>query len=134
MFTRPYQSEETSFMFGSLGIPELILIFIVALIVFGPKRLPEIGRTLGKAMGEFKKATDDFKNTIEREVQVEELKQLASTTIPVHEAISRSEPVTIPTASGEPEAPPAQIADLTPEALTPEAVTPEIANPHRTAS
>ena len=69
-------------MFGSLGIPELILIFIVALIVFGPKRLPEIGRTLGKAMGEFKKATDDFKNTIEREVQVEELKQLASTTIP----------------------------------------------------
>ena len=67
-------------MFGSLGFPELILIFIVALIVFGPKRLPEIGRTLGKALGEFKKATDDLKNTIEREVQVEELKQLASTT------------------------------------------------------
>ena len=56
-------------MFGSLGIPELLIIFIVALIVFGPKRLPEIGRTLGKALGEFKKATDDFKNTIEREVQ-----------------------------------------------------------------
>ena len=94
-------------MFGSLGIPELILIFIVALIVFGPKRLPEIGRTLGKAMGEFKKATDDFKNTIEREVQVEELKQLASTTIPVHEAVSRTEP-----------APPApQVADVTPEAV-----------------
>ena len=117
-------------MFGSLGIPELILIFIVALIVFGPKRLPEIGRTLGKAMGEFKKATDDFKNTIEREVQVEELKQLASTTVPVHEAISRSapvttpEPVTTPTATGEPAEPPAQIADLTPEAV----------NPHRTVS
>ena len=88
-------------MFGSLGIPELILIFIVALIVFGPKRLPEIGKTLGKAMGEFKKATDDFKNTIEREVQVEELKQLASTTIiPVHESISRSAPVA-PTANGD---------------------------------
>src|SRR4051812_40099004 len=53
-------------MFGSLGVAELALIFIVALIVFGPKRLPETGRTLGKAMGEFKKATDDFKNTIER--------------------------------------------------------------------
>ena len=92
-------------MFGSLGIPELILIFIVALIVFGPKRLPEIGRTLGKAMGEFKKATDDFKNTIEREVQVEELKQLASTTVPVHEAVSRNEPAS----------PLVQTADLTPK-------------------
>jgi TatA/E family protein of Tat protein translocase len=118
MFTRPYHTEEKSFMFGSLGIPELVLIFIVALIVFGPKRLPEIGRTLGKAMGEFKNATDDFKNTIEREVQVEELKQLASTTFPVHEAVSRSGPVTTPTASGEPAAPPAQVADLTPEAAS----------------
>jgi TatA/E family protein of Tat protein translocase len=105
-------------MFGSLGIPELIMIFIVALIVFGPKRLPEIGKTLGKAMGEFKKATDDFKNTIEREVQVEELKQLASTTIvPVHESISRSAPVE-PTATGVPAEPPKQVADLTPEAVT----------------
>jgi len=120
-------------MFGSLGIPELILIFIVALIVFGPKRLPEIGRTLGKAMGEFKKATDDFKNTIEREVQVEELKQLASTTVPIHEAVSRSEPVTTPTATGEPAEPPAQAADLTPEAAIPEAVNAEVVNPHRTA-
>jgi len=115
-------------MFGSLGIPELIMIFIVALIVFGPKKLPEIGRTLGKAMSEFKKATDDFKNTIEREVHVEELKQLATTTIPVQEAVSRSEPVVAPviapTPTGEPAEPPAQVADLTPEAV----------NPHRTAS
>lgn len=124
MFTRPYQSEEKSFMFGSLGIPELIVIFAVALIVFGPKRLPEIGRTLGKAMGQFKKATDDFKNTIEREVHVEELKQLATTTIvPVHEAISRPAPVpvieTTQTPAGEPAAPPPQVADLTPEAVSP---------------
>ena len=81
-------------MFGSLGIPELILIFIVALLVFGPKRLPEIGRTLGKALGEFKKATDDLKNTIEREVQVEELKQLSTNiTSPAAEVVSRDEPV-----------------------------------------
>jgi TatA/E family protein of Tat protein translocase len=85
-------------MFGSLGIPELILIFIVALLVFGPKRLPEIGRTLGKALGEFKKATDDLKNTIEREVQVEELKQLSTNiTTPAAEIVSRDEPVnTVP--------------------------------------
>jgi len=112
-------------MFGSLGVMELVLIFIVALIVFGPKRLPEIGRTLGKAMGEFKKATDDFKNTIEREVHVEELKQLASTTIPVHESVSRSEPVVVtPAVTSEPAEPPAQTAELTPESV----------NPHQTAS
>jgi len=64
-------------MFGSLGVSELILIFAVILIVFGPRRLPEIGKTLGKALGEFRKATDDLKNTIEREVRLEELKTIA---------------------------------------------------------
>jgi len=83
-------------MFGTLGLPELLLIFIVALIVFGPRRLPEIGRTLGKALGEFKKATDDFKNTIEREVRIEELKQIPPTInaamTPALPNVSRSEP------------------------------------------
>src|SRR4051812_7014029 len=83
-------------MFGSLGVPELLLIFAVILIVFGPRRIPEIGRMLGKAMGEFRKATDDLKNTIEREVRLEELKQikppsLAEFTTPF-ESISRTAP------------------------------------------
>ncbi|HEX7707812.1 MAG TPA: twin-arginine translocase TatA/TatE family subunit [Thermoanaerobaculia bacterium] len=65
-------------MFGSLGVPELILIFVVALIVFGPRRIPEIGRTLGKALGEFRRATDDLKSSIEREVRLEELKKVTS--------------------------------------------------------
>src|SRR5688572_3662523 len=68
-------------MFGSLGVPEVLLIFIVILIVFGPRRIPEIGRTLGKAMGEFRKATDDLKSTIEREVRLEELKKVAPPTL-----------------------------------------------------
>jgi TatA/E family protein of Tat protein translocase len=68
-------------MFGSLGVPELLLIFVVILIVFGPRRIPEIGRTLGKAMGEFRKATDDLKSTIEREVRLEELKKIAPPTM-----------------------------------------------------
>ena len=83
-------------MFGSLGVPELLLIFAVILIVFGPRRIPEIGRTLGKALGEFRKATDDLKSTIDREVRLEELKKIAPTmesfTTPF-ESVSRSEPV-----------------------------------------
>src|SRR5947207_178472 len=78
---------------GPLGFPELILIFIVALIVFGPKRLPEIGRTIGKALSEFKKASDELKSTIEREVHAEELKEL--TTLPKFtplDNVARSEP------------------------------------------
>lgn len=83
-------------MFGSLGVPELLLIFAVILIVFGPRRIPEIGRTLGKALGEFRKATDDLKSTIDREVRLEELKKIAPTamepfTTPF-ESVSRSEP------------------------------------------
>jgi TatA/E family protein of Tat protein translocase len=84
-------------MFGSLGVPELLLIFVVILIVFGPRRIPEIGRTLGKAMGEFRKATDDLKQTIEREVRLEELKKVAPPTFESFttpsESVSRSEPV-----------------------------------------
>ncbi len=79
-------------MFG-LGVPEILLILVVALIVFGPKRLPEIGRTLGKTLGEFRKATDDLKNTIEREVQLEELKQIAPTMVKPAESVSRNEPL-----------------------------------------
>ena len=63
-------------MFGSLGFPELMMIFAVALIVFGPKKLPEIGRSIGKAMGEFKRATNELKNTLEEEVRIEETRTL----------------------------------------------------------
>ncbi|HKF44679.1 MAG TPA: TatA/E family twin arginine-targeting protein translocase [Thermoanaerobaculia bacterium] len=56
-------------MFGSIGMPELILIFIVALLVFGPKKLPEIGKSIGKGLAEFKRASDDLKRTIEQEIE-----------------------------------------------------------------
>jgi TatA/E family protein of Tat protein translocase len=102
-------------MFGSLGLPEIILIFFVALIVFGPKRLPEIGRTIGKALGEFKKATDDFKNTIEREVRVDELKQLSATQVPLAETVSRSEPVVEPAHPAEMKPAEVKIAEPLPE-------------------
>jgi len=79
-------------MFGSLGVPELLLIFAVILIVFGPRRIPEIGRTLGKALGEFRKATDDLKSTIEREVRIEELKKITPQVVTPFESVSRVEP------------------------------------------
>lgn len=61
-------------MFGSIGGPEVILLFIAALLLFGPRRLPEIARTLGKAVADFRRATNEFKINLEREVQLEEIK------------------------------------------------------------
>ncbi len=61
-------------MFGSLGFPELIFIFLLALLIFGPKKMPELGRTLGKAMAEFRKATTDLKRTINAELMEQEMR------------------------------------------------------------
>jgi TatA/E family protein of Tat protein translocase len=58
-------------MFG-LGLPELIVIFVIALVVFGPKKLPELGKALGRGIAEFKKATEEVKSTIETEVRAAE--------------------------------------------------------------
>ncbi len=63
-------------MFGTLGMPEIVLIFVVALLLFGPRQLPQIGRTIGKALGEFRRASNDFKRTIEDEVAAEDLREV----------------------------------------------------------
>ena len=54
---------------GSIGFPEMVVIFVVALLVFGPKRLPELGRSLGKGLSEFKRATSGLKDSIQREIE-----------------------------------------------------------------
>ena len=59
-------------MLGSIGMPELIVIFVIALIIFGPRKLPELGRSLGKGINEFKRASNELKTTFEEEVRVEE--------------------------------------------------------------
>ena len=60
---------------GSLGWQEIIVIFILALIVFGPRKLPELGKTLGKGLAEFKKASNELKQTWEEEVRLEKEKE-----------------------------------------------------------
>ena len=61
----------------NLGMPEMIFIFLLALVIFGPKKLPELGRQLGKALAEFKKASNDFKNQLEVEMMNIELEERA---------------------------------------------------------
>lgn len=109
-------------MFGSLGLPELLMIFVVALLLFGPKKLPEIGRTLGKAMNEFKRATNDLQRSLEEEIAVDELKQ---TKREVEEAAKLTPP-----AAQAPAAKP--VAVQHPVASGAEEATPEVKKPEPT--
>ncbi len=59
-------------MFGPLGFQEVLFILVLALLIFGPKRLPELGRTIGKGMAQFRKASNDLKRSIETEIALEE--------------------------------------------------------------
>ncbi len=67
------------FIFESIGTQELALIAIVALIIFGPRKLPELAKMAGKAMNEFRRATNDFKSTWEREVNLESFDEVPDT-------------------------------------------------------
>jgi sec-independent protein translocase protein TatA len=60
-------------MFGSIGMPEMIVIGIIALLIFGPRKLPELGKSLGKSIAEFKRASNELKNTLEDEIRSEEI-------------------------------------------------------------
>ena len=96
-------------MFGSIGMPELILIFVVALLVFGPKKLPELGKSLGRGLAEFKKASEDLKKTIEDEIE-QSKQEVASVRQNVTEAKAALTAVPPP--------PPAPVAGVTAEPVT----------------
>jgi TatA/E family protein of Tat protein translocase len=105
------------FTMGSLGVQEMVVIFLVALVLFGPKKLPELGRTIGKALTEFRRASNDLKATFEREMQTleresNELKDttrqissdiLASTNFDFssHDPVTEAEPTILPPHSEE---------------------------------
>lgn len=59
-------------MFGPLGLPEVLLILVLALLIFGPKRLPEVGRTIGRGLSEFRRASSDLKRTVNAELALDE--------------------------------------------------------------
>ncbi|GAV24579.1 preprotein translocase [Carboxydothermus islandicus] len=56
-------------MFNSIGVQELVVILIIALVIFGPSKLPELGRALGRGIREFKKATTEIEESITKEVK-----------------------------------------------------------------
>jgi sec-independent protein translocase protein TatB len=86
----------------NLGFPEMMFLFLVALLIFGPKKLPEIGRQVGKAMSEFKRATNDFKAQLDSEVRHLELEEMGHRIMPDGEAelIPASPDGTISTTAG----------------------------------
>ncbi len=77
------------------------MVFVLALLLFGPRKLPDIGRSLGKAMGEFRRASNDLKRTLEEEVAADDLKQVGrevrdATRMPDLKDVLDDEPPTSP--------------------------------------
>jgi TatA/E family protein of Tat protein translocase len=105
----------------NLGLPEMIFIFLLALIIFGPRKLPEIGRQIGKAMGEFKKASNEFKSQIEGEIRNLELEETVKRAsepqiLPPQGSVANTAPTAAAVAMHDPA--PAAAPDVAPDAAS----------------
>ena len=90
-------------MFGSIGTPELLVILVIALIIFGPRKLPELGRSLGRSLKEFKRASNELTNTLDEEIRMEERKSAERQQAP--EPAAPTHPVdAVPRTSGDQQA------------------------------
>ena len=88
-------------MFGSIGMPEMIVIFVIVLIIFGPRKLPELGRSLGRSISEFKKASNELRSTLEEEIRLEEQKDAVKpATTPATPVVPRTSSTSEPTPVG----------------------------------
>jgi TatA/E family protein of Tat protein translocase len=110
----------------NLGFPEMIFLFLFALILFGPKKLPEIGRQIGRALNEFKRASNEFRSQIEAEISQLDLENTRQTILPPIQApagavASGSLPMVESSVAGI-----AMAENPTPELSAPETPTPEM--------
>jgi len=96
-------------MFGSIGMPELVIILVIALIIFGPRKLPELGRSLGRSIGEFKKASNELRSTLEEEIRVEEQRDQKATIKAEQDSAIAAATATPPSAT-----PPPVVPDVSP--------------------
>lgn len=108
-------------MFGTLGGQEIIFILVLALIVFGPRKLPEIGKSIGRMMAEFRKASNDFRRTLEDEVDAEKARPIEPPAPLRAEPASDSPPGSTAGEYLDPpaSAPPAVPAEAEPAAMAP---------------
>ena len=95
-------------MFGPLGMPEIIMIFIVGLLLFGPRKMPQIGRSIGRALGEFRRASNEFKRTVEDEVAAEEIRSVEKDLRDIKDATTDAVKETIDAAAEDSAIPPEQ--------------------------
>jgi len=106
-------------MFGSIGLPELLLIFVIALLLFGPRKLPDIGKSLGKAMGEFRRASNDLQRSLEEEVAADELRAAKKEIEDVTRPAPLAEPAASPGWGTQPAEPKPQPAEPEPQPTEP---------------